>query len=165
MTLNSITVSINRHFILFYPSYKFSQYTFMHSYMVQWLVDWQLAKTQINVNFPTTMQFFLIGWNLPIWDSVPRCLVMGPFKNEVTRVGAGGGGVRGGLLWLVFGQWGISWTLVSTPVGVSVQALAWLRACRLNKAWFSHSYICLFWFRMPLREDEICGKNTMVLIY
>ena len=125
MTLNSITVSINRHFILFYPSYKFSQYTFMHSYMVQWLVDWQLAKTQINVNFPTTMQFFLIGWNLPIWDSVPRCLVMGPFKNEVTRVGVGAGG-----RWcmeivtsppkkklcisfhfcLVFDQWGINWS-------------------------------------------------------
>ena len=67
----------------------------MHSYMVQWLVDWQLAKTQINVNFPTTIQFFLIGWNLPIWDFVPRCLVMGPFKNEVTRVGVGGGAEGG----------------------------------------------------------------------
>ena len=40
---------------------------------------------------------------------------------------------------LVFGERGSTQTLVSNPVKVSFQALAWLWAHRLNKSWSSHS--------------------------
>ena len=40
---------------------------------------------------------------------------------------------------LVFDRRGSSCTLVSISVGVSFQALTWLRARRLNKTWSSHS--------------------------
>ena len=40
---------------------------------------------------------------------------------------------------LVFGQRGSRWALVSIPVVVSIQALAWVYMRRLNKAWSSLS--------------------------
>ena len=112
------------------------------------------------VNWPNSIVW--LTWLLEILDNMwiliiccPACDVRSHSKmtspregescypNVVTKSDIGGGGVhkivtsppkKSFYFSLAFGQRGSSWALVSIPVVVSFQALAWVRARRLNKA-------------------------------